>query len=193
MALLILGLIIFLGIHSINLVFPALREKAISKFGLFPWKGLYALIAILGFILIVNGYSRALDNPIWLWQSPLWLNHLTALFMIPAFILLVAAYLPANVFKARMGHPMLIATKIWSILHLAISGTLAGLFLFGGFLVWSVVSFAVLRRRDRASNKRPVEVVRAYTITTIIAGVVLWAIFAFWAHYALMGIAPFGR
>ncbi len=192
MTALIAGLFLFLGIHSLNMLAPALRVRMVDRLGLVGWKGLFAVISLIGFVLLVWGYGQARSEPVWLWQSPVWTRHLASLLMLPAMILLVAAYVPGTRIKARIGHPMLLATKIWALAHLAANGTLADLLLFGSFLAWAVAGFIVLRRRDRAAGKLYPAAGVVRDMTAVVVGVVLWALFAFHLHRLLIGMGPFG-
>ncbi len=124
MPLLLTGLIVFLGVHSIHLFAPGFRQGGIDKLGLWGWKGVFALVSLAGFVLFVMGYGEARMDPVWLWQGPAWMSHVVALLMIPAMILLVATYVPGTYMKARMGHPLLLATKIWALSHLLANGGL---------------------------------------------------------------------
>ncbi len=137
MLLLILGLILFLGMHSARLFAADKRASFIAAKGPLAWKGLYALVSIVGFVLIIYGYGQARMSPTWLWISPVWTRHLAALLTIPAFILIVATYVPGSCIKARVGHPMLLGVKFWALAHLIANGSLADLLLFGGFLAWA--------------------------------------------------------
>jgi uncharacterized membrane protein len=130
-----LGLAVFLGVHSIRLVADGWRSRCIERFGKASWKGLYGAVSLLGFVLIVWGYSMARQQPVQLWSPPSGMRHLAALLTWVAFVLLAAAYIPRNHFKARLHHPMLLATKAWSVAHLLANGTLAGAWLFGSFLL----------------------------------------------------------
>ena len=105
MLLLILGLILFLGMHSARLFVADKRASFIAAKGPLAWKGIYALVSIVGFVLIIYGYGQARMSPTWLWISPVWTRHLAALLTIPAFILIVATYIPGSCIKARVGHP----------------------------------------------------------------------------------------
>ena len=67
MTILVLGLVIFLGLHSIRIVAEPVRAQAIARFGEGPWKGIYSLISAVGFILIVWGFSRARYEAAQLW------------------------------------------------------------------------------------------------------------------------------
>lgn len=192
MTALIAGLFLFLGIHSLNMLAPALRIHMVDRLGLIGWKGLFAVISLTGFVLLVWGYGETRSAPVWLWQSPVWTRHLASLLMLPAMILLVAAYVPGTRIKARIGHPMLLATKVWALAHLAANGSLADLLLFGSFLIWAVAGFVVFRRRDRATGRQYPSAGIARDITAVLVGLALWGLFAFYLHRLLIGIGPFG-
>ena len=188
---LILGLLIFLGVHSSRLFAGQWREVQLRQHPL-RWKGIYALLALVGLVLIIVGYGLARMAPVWLWQSPVWTRHLAALLTIPAFILLAATYIPGTRIRARVGHPMLLGVKFWAIAHLLANGTLADVLLFGGFLGWAVILYIVLRRGDRqAGIQYPVAGI-SRDIAAVVVGLVGWALFAFWLHRLLIGVAPFG-
>ena len=191
-AYLILGLVLFLGIHSVRIFASDWREAQVARLGLWPWKGVYALVSALGLGLIVWGYGLARADPVVLWAPPVWTRHLAALLTVPAFILLVAAYLPGSHIKAKIGHPMVVGTKLWALAHLLANGNLADVALFGAFLVWAVASFASSRRLDRIAGRS--HVAQGWSRDAAVAGVGLaaWAGFAFWGHTWLIGAKPFG-
>jgi len=192
MGLLLLGLLIFLSVHSVRIVAEDWRSATIARIGPARWKGLYSLLSLLGFALIVWGYGLARQQPIALWDPPLWTRHLASLLTLASFVLLAAAYVPGNGIKARVHHPMVLGVKVWALAHLLANGTLADAVLFGAFLVWSVLDFRAARGRDRAAGTRyPVGTTPA-TLAALAGGVVAWAVFAFWAHGWLIGVRPFG-
>jgi uncharacterized membrane protein len=193
MAFLILGLLLFLGIHSCGYLAESCRNQCVAKMGPLPWKLLYTLVSFAGLALIVWGYGQARLEPQWLWISPVWTRHLAALLTLPAFILLAAAYVPGTFIKARVGHPMLLGVKFWAIAHLLANGTLADLLLFGGFLAWAVLGFAVSRRRDRRDARVYPPVSPLRDLLALVLGLVLWAVFAMVLHKLLIGVAPFAR
>ena len=192
MTLLILGLVLFLGVHSTRIVAEGWRGRFIAQRGEKAWKGLYAALSIAGFALILWGYSQARQQPVVLWASPTWTRHLAALLTVPAFIFLVAAYVPGNALKAQLKHPMVLGVKAWALAHLLANGNLADLLLFGGFLLWAVLCFRAARQRDRAGSVVYPPGRLAPTLVAVAAGLALWAGFAFWAHAALIGVRPFG-
>jgi uncharacterized membrane protein len=189
---LVLGLFLFLGTHSVRIFADSWRGGRIAKMGLKPWKGVYSVISIIGFVLIVWGYGVAREAPIVLYAPPVWTRHVAALLTIPAFILLVAAYVPGTRIKRAVGHPMVAGVKIWAFAHLLANGTLADVVLFGAFLVWSIADYIVARRRDRAAGMVYVVGPASRDIIAVVVGLVAWAAFAFWLHGAWIGVRPFG-
>lgn len=193
MTLLILGLILFLGMHSVRIFAEGWRTAQIAKRGEGAWKGLYTAVSIVGFGLILWGYGQARMQPVVLWAPQLWARHLAALLMLFSFILLVAAYVPKNGIKSWLHHPMVLSVKVWALAHLLANHTLADLLLFGSFLVWAVLDFRAARQRDRAANTVYPSGTVAGTLITVVVGVAVWALFAFWAHAWLFGVSPMGR
>jgi uncharacterized membrane protein len=190
MTLLIVGLLLFLGVHSTRMVADGWRTSAISRVGLRPWKAAYALLSILGFIAIVVGYGQTRADPVHVWSPPLWTAHLAIALTLPAFVLLVAAYVPRNRLRAWVGHPMLAGVKLWALAHLISNGRLGDIVLFGAFLAWAVADFVVSRRRDRARGTGPAPGRLAGDVLTVVIGVALWLLFAHWLHAAWIGVDP---
>ena len=189
---LVIGLLLFLGVHSTRLFAAQWRTRQVAKMGLLPFKGAYALLSLIGLVLIIWGYGQARMEPTWLWISPVWTRHLAALLTVPAFILLAATYIPRTHIKARVGHPMLLGVKFWAIAHLFANGTLADLLLFGGFLAWAVALFVVLRRRDRLAGVTYAAGRGAMDALAVVVGLVACVIFAMGLHGVLIGVKPFG-
>jgi uncharacterized membrane protein len=194
MAWLLLGLLLFLGIHSVAIVAPQGRNAIAQRIGEGPWKGLYTLIALAGFGLIVAGYSEARQHPLLLWTPPTSMRHLAALLMLPVFVLLIAAYLPGRIQRTAR-HPMLLAVKLWATAHLLSNGNLADVLLFGGFLLWAVADRISLKRRAAAGLLRPLHTgppSAANDAIALVAGLALYLVFAFWGHAFLIGVNPLG-
>jgi uncharacterized membrane protein len=190
MTLLLLGLILFLGVHSVRAFADGWRSQMIERLGPMPWKGIYSIASIVGFVLVIWGFSLARTQPVQLWSPPVGMRHLASLLTLLSFILLAAAYVPGNHIKARVGHPMVLGVKTWALAHLLANGNLAHVLLFGGFLAWSVVLFVVSRRRDRSAGTVYPPGRSASTGITVVAGALAWAAFAFWLHGLLIGIRP---
>jgi uncharacterized membrane protein len=185
-----LGLALFLGIHLTRAIAPAWRNVQIARLGEKGWKGLYTVVSLVGFGLILWGYSQARLTPVVLWTPIRGMNHLAALLMLVAMMLMAAAYVPRNHFKARLQHPMTLSVKVWAFAHLLANNTLADVMLFGSFLVWSILVFRAARRRPAPPMAPPTA---AGTVATVVVGFALWAFFAFWAHAAWLGVAPLGH
>jgi len=192
MTLLILGLVLFLGVHSVRIVADGYRSDFIAKRGLGAWKGLYSIASLAGFVLIVWGYGQARAQPVLLWAPIPGAAHAAALLTLLSFVLLAAKDVPGNGIKARVHHPMVLGVKVWAFAHLLANHTLADLLLFGSFLVWAIASFAAARRRDRAAGTTYPPGRLSRTLLTVAAGVSVWAVFAFWLHGWLIGVRPFG-
>ena len=190
MSMLILGLVLFLGVHSTRIVADGWRTAMMGRIGEGAWKGVYTLLSIVGFVLLVWGFGLARQQPVQLWSPPVAMRHLAALLTLVAFILLAATYVPRNAIKARLHHPMLLSVKVLALAHLLANGNLAQVVLFGAFLVWAVLCFRAARARDRAAHTVYPAGTAAGTAMTVVVGSVAWAVFAFWAHGMLIGVRP---
>jgi len=190
MTALILGLVLFLGIHSVRFVADAARSRFITQRGAKAWRGLYSLVSAIGLVLIVWGYSLALQHPVVLRSPPAWARPLASALTLPAIVLIAAAYVPRNHFKVWFGHPMVLGTALWAIAHLLATGTLAGVLLFGGFLLWAALCFGSLRARDRAAGVQRSAGAWMPSAIAVVIGAVLWFAFGRWVHAWLTGINP---
>ena len=188
---LIAGLVLFLGVHSTRVFANNWRNQTVARIGEKPFKGIYALLSIAGFVLLVWGYGQARQQGVMLWNPPTAMRHIASLLTLMAFVLLAAAYVPRNQIKAKLHHPMVLGTKVWALAHLLANGSLAATVLFGSFLVWSVLLFASSRRRDRREQKAYPAGTASMTAVTVAVGVLAWALFAFWLHRVLIGVSPF--
>ena len=192
MILLILGLLLFLGIHSVRIVADGLRSRFVAARGLNAWKGVHSLVSIAGFVLICIGFGQARQQAVLLWSPPRWTHDLAALLTLVAFVLVTAAYVPGNGIKARVKDPMILGVKCWAAGHLLANGTLADVVLFGGFLLWAVLDFRAARQRRRAGAEPQVAPAkRGRSAIAVVVGVLAWMLFAFYLHQSLIGVAPF--
>ena len=201
MAELILGLVLFLGVHALRVFAEGTRQKLIGAMGPFVYKAFYSIVSIIGLLLIVSGYSAARIEPIVLYTPPTGMAHAASLLTLIAFVLLIAAYIPGNLILRKLKHPMTLAVKVWALAHLLSNGTLADVLFFGGFLVWSVLVYRSARRRAPVENpglsnlpaviaSRPPSMLAS--LITLVVGIGAWAWFAFEGHAMLIGVAPFG-
>jgi uncharacterized membrane protein len=190
MEMLVLGLALFLGVHSIAIVAPRFRDRALARLGEGGWKGLYALVSLTGFVLLVYGFGVARHSPVVLYTPPPFLRHVTFLFMLPVFPLILAAYLPGRI-KTAMKHPMLAAVKLWAFAHLLSNGRLADVLLFGGFLIWAVLDRISLKRRPpqalRSAPPGPLN-----DLIAVVLGLAVYGAFIGGVHRWLIGVAPLG-
>ncbi len=192
MTFLILGLIVFLGVHSIRIFADDWRTAQLKRIGELPWKGIYSLISIAGLGLIIWGFGLARQQQEVLWMAPVGMRHLTALLTLIAFVLLVAGYVPRNAIKSRVHHPVVLSGMVWAFAHLLSNGKLADVVLFGAFLGWAVVCFIAARKRDQIAGAQYAAGTTAGTLTTVVVGMTAWAGFAIWLHAALIGVRTMG-
>lgn len=195
MLVLILGLVLFLGMHAVTMK-RDLRARLIERLGAGGYKGLYSAVSILGFVLLIYGYGlqRAAGYTV-VWEPPVWTRHLALLLNLPIFILLAVGQRPSWLLS-RVKHPMLLAVKIWATAHLLANGDLGSMLLFGGFLAWAVMARISVKRR-------PEEIARAAAMTSvafgrrdviaIVAGLALYVVFALWLHPLLIGVPVITR
>ncbi|MBH9551526.1 NnrU family protein [Inhella gelatinilytica] len=186
-----LGLVLFLGVHSVRIVADGWRARQIERLGAARWKGLYSGISLLGFGLLLWGFAGVRHTELPLLTLPagmaLGLRHLAALLMLPACWLIVAYHLPRSHFKVKLGHPMLLSVKLWALAHLLVNHKPSELLLFGGFLIWAVLDFRAARRRPGAAPAAPAW---GQTAIALVGGTVFYAVFALWVHSAWLGVSP---
>ena len=190
MALLILGIVLFLGIHLIRVVAPGLRTSMIASLGESGWKIAYSVASIVTLVILIYGFGQARDmTPIW--SPPFWMSHITILLMLFAMICLVASLLPAGHIAVRTKHPMVLSVKIWALAHLLSNGDGVAILLFAAFLAWGVILRISLKRRERAGEitLRPF-VSAKYDLYAIIIGVIVWALIIWKLHAWIIGVSP---
>lgn len=180
MILLVLGIAVFIGAHLIP-SFPALRDGLRDRFGSNGYRGLFSLVSLTGFVLIVVGMARAPFIPVW--NPPLW-APLASIWVMPVSLtLLVAAFFPTNL-KRFTGHPMLWGVTVWAAVHLLANGDLASLILFGNFGVFSLFDIWSANRRGAELSSTPVPLWRD-ALVLVVAGFVYLGFFL--GHAALFG------
>jgi uncharacterized membrane protein len=190
MAILVLGLVIFLGLHSTRMVSESGREKAIARIGEGPWKGIYSLISAIGFVMIVWGFARARFEAPQLWTPPPGARHVTMLLMLVAVILFASYLFKRSHITVAVHHPMLWSVFLWSAGHLLANGSAADLVLFGAFLVWSAADLASAYARNRRNGVVYPAPQLAATAGAVVAGLVVYALLIGGLHLWLFGVSP---
>jgi len=193
MLVLVVGLVIFLGVHSVSIVASGWRAATVARLGEGPWKGIYSLVSAVGLVLIVVGFGMARREPVVLYTPPAALRHLALVVMLPVFPLLFAAYLPGRI-RAAAKHPFLVAVKLWAFAHLLANGTLADVLLFGAFLAWAVADRISVKRRPAAqTHEVPAAPARPMNdAIALVGGLVVYAVLVLWAHRWIVGVSPLG-
>jgi uncharacterized membrane protein len=187
---LILGLLIFLGLHSIRIYGEDWRGRQLAQRGEAAYKGIYSALSGVSFVLIIWGYGLSRAAPIELYSPPGFTRHLASLLMLVSLILLVCAYLPGTRIKGRLHHPMVISVKVWAFAHLIANGRLGDVLLFGSFLVWAIFDLRAAKARDRREGISYAPGSWNRDGIAVVIGIVVWWLFARYAHVWLIGVAP---
>jgi uncharacterized membrane protein len=187
----ILGLVVFLGAH----VFVTMRDeraKLIARLGAGPYRGLFALVSLIGIALICYGFaSYRAAGPVVVWTPPHWTRHIVEALMWPASIMVVAAYIPGNI-KRVLKHPMLAGVKTWAFAHLCANGDLGGIVLFASVLAWAVYDRITLKRRSDPGAP-PIPMGGAMNdLVAVIVGTVVYLALGFVFHPVVIGVPAFG-
>lgn len=190
MALLIAGLVLFLGIHILPML-PATRSGLVTRLGENGYKGVFTLVSAVGLGLTIYGYGQArFEGSPLLYDPPFWLRHVTMLLMVPVFIFLAAAYMPCKIARA-LKHPMLIAIKLWALSHLLANGDLASVLLFGGFFLWAVADRISIKRRGPGAGQLAAATQdpgKYSDVLVILIGLALYGLFVWKLHVWLIGV-----
>ncbi|MBB4572094.1 NnrU family protein [Rhizobium lentis] len=191
MALLIVGIILFLGVHLVRVVAPGLRRSMIASFGERGWRAGYSIASILTLILLIYGFGQARQVTGVLYNPPVWTAHIAITLMVIAMICLVASLLPAGHIATKTKHPMVLSVKIWALAHLLANGETSSVLLFAAFLAWGVILRISLKRRERAGEitLRPF-VSAKYDLYAVVIGIVAWALIIWKLHEWLIGVSP---
>jgi uncharacterized membrane protein len=191
LAILVVGLVVFLGAHAF-VTCRAPRAAVIARIGEGPYKGLFALVAAIGLILIGYGFSvYRTTGWIDVWYPPRWTHYITQLLMWPASIFVVAAYIRGDLWRA-LKHPMLVGVKTWAVAHLISNGDLGSIVLFGSFLAWAVYDRITLKRRsDPGAPPIPVGGI-TNDLIAVAVGIVAYLALAFAFHPVVIGVPVMG-
>lgn len=180
------GLILFIGAHSVSIVAHSWRDRTVDRIGLRVWQAIYAVIALLGLILIIRGYADLRGQSAYLYSLPRWVHGISMVLMLPVFPLLLATYLPGMV-KSAAKHPMLVAVKLWAVAHLLANGTVADVLLFGSLLVWAVADRISLKRRPQRTTPSASSG-QWNDLIVVIGGLMIYSLMIQFGHRLLIGI-----
>ncbi|MBN8911463.1 MAG: NnrU family protein [Rhizobiales bacterium] len=184
---LILGLLLFFAVHLVP-TSPSLRDGLVERFGERAYRAVSAVLSLIGMVLIVAGYHKLQvmpgKNPV-LWDPPSWTRHIAFLLMLPAMILLVAAFVPSRI-RTAVKHPMLAAIKAWALAHLLVNGDLGSLVLFGAFLAFAVYDRISVKRRTVTVPAAPPGILN--DLLVVAGGLALYVFMLVWGHGALIGV-----
>ena len=194
MMLLIVGLILFLGLHLLPTA-TDVRAGLIARFGAGAYKAGFSILSLIGFAVIVMGYHKMQlhpgKNPV-LWNPPLWTRHIALALMLPAMILIVASLVPSRI-RSTVKNPMLIGIIIWALAHLLANGDVASLLLFGTFLAYAIYDLKSVKARGAKGplgNTEPKSIVNDVIVVGV--GVALYLALLLGLHQYLIGVAPLG-
>jgi uncharacterized membrane protein len=187
---LLAGLLIFFGTHSIRIGVPVWRDRQIGRYGDRTWRGAYSILSLLGLVLIILGFGKVRWTTQVLWTPPVWAPYATAALLLIAFVLNAASGVPGNRIRGIVRHPMLTGVALWGVGHLVANGRLADLLLFGSFLLWAVIDFLSCLKRDRMAGVVPSAGTLRADMICVLAGVAVWGIFLLFLHRWLFNVAP---
>jgi uncharacterized membrane protein len=191
MLVLVIGLVVFFAIHLL----PAqteLRNGLVGRFGDTGYKAIFAIVSLIGLVLIILGFAKLQLHPgknLQLWDPPLWGRHVALALMLPAMIALVAAYVPSRI-HTMLKHPMLVAIKTWALAHLLANGDLGSLLLFGSFLAFAVYDRISVKRRHALGPLGAKTGPWFNDVIVLVLGTGLYVVILLWAHQFFIGVSP---
>ena len=191
LGILILGLLVFLGTH-VFVSFRDARANVVARVGLSVYRGVFALVSIVGLALIIWGYGLYRAHEwIQVWSPPEFMRHITIGLMLFAVIFVVAAFIPSHI-KTRLKHPILAGVKTWAFAHLLSNGDLGSILVFGAFLAWAVYARVASKKRK---NIEPAAAPTGWTNDAIVVGVgiVVYLALGYVFHPVVIGVPVFGK
>ncbi len=180
MALLIVGLLIWVGAHIFKRVAPEQRA-AMGDTG----KLIVTVALVISIGLMIWGYRGAAFIPVW--SPPSFMVHINNLLMLVALFVFGMSATTGRL-RGKMRHPQLVSVKIWAVAHLLVNGDLASIILFGGLLAWAVLEVIIINRAEPVWNRpQPGEAKKdvLLVVITLVSFVVIAAI------HAWLGVWPF--
>lgn len=186
---LIIGIVIFLGVHLIP-TSPELKNGLIERFGATAYKIGFGILSLIGLVVIVLGYHKLQISPeknVSLWYPPIFMRHIAVALMLPAMIFLAAYFIPSRI-RMAVKHPMIVAIKTWALAHLLANGDLASVILFGSFLAYAVYDRISMKRRPAPAVVASPSIIN--DVAVVVLGIAFFAFFLLWGHEFLIGVDP---
>jgi len=179
----VVGLLVFIALHSLRGHFPSQRERLIDKFGLVPFRIIFSIATLAALTTIGFGLSLARQDPVSIWQpDPRWRIGMSYGMLIVA-LGFTARWVPGTYLRRWLRQPVLLAIVLWAILHLLVAGALYQILVFVIMLAWSM--FALWRDRHEPQAV-PVSWIR--DLIAIVLAVIIWYGFGQYLHASIIGM-----
>lgn len=157
-----LAALFFAGFHPLVSGTP-LRDWLVSRLGMGRYRGLFALLSVVGLAGIILAYRAA--PLVMVWTPPIGLRHLATTLMLFAFLFVVLGVSTPSptaiggekrLQKEEAGrgilritrHPFLVGVALWSAAHFMARGDAASMFFFGPFLFLGLTGPRRIDRRQ---------------------------------------------
>ena len=185
MVLLIVGILLFAGVHLVPSLAPALKASWLGRLGEGGYKGTFSLLLLASFALIITGWRST--QPEFIYTPSAALHHPALLLLVIAFLLMVVSSR-----KSRLGlllrHPQLSGVTVWGIAHLLLNGDNRSLVLFGGLGLWALVEMPLINRRD-GPRETPEAVPAAADVKLVVVALVAFGVL-YVVHPWIAGVSP---
>lgn len=189
MNILILGLVVFFASHLVP--YTGLKPMLRERLGENGYKIAFSIVSLVGLGLIVYGFRLSRYGPAdadLLYNPPESLRHVTNLLVLLGFVSL-AAYWHKGRLKLWLRNPMSIAVGLWALGHLLANGQKSHVLLFGSFLVYALIDIAYNTAKGDKPDFTPKPV---HDLIAVIAGVILFLIFAYGFHPYVLNLPVLG-
>ncbi len=181
MTLLLLGIVIFAGVHLLAMLVPSTRDRLQGRLGEGPYKGLFSLVSLIGLGLMIYGFytTRGMLEPDdYLYTPAPWTRHAAMGLVLLAFIFISASH-GKGYLKHWLKQPMSIGFGLWALAHLLANGERPDVVLFASILALAVLDVILSTLRGKLPQHEPQA---KSDVRAIIIGVVLYLIFLFGFH-----------
>jgi uncharacterized membrane protein len=184
MNLLYIGILLFGGSHLFSVVFPGVRNRLSAWLGEKRYKGIYTVLSVLGVVLMAAGYWQTRFDGSTVYQPFEGARHATMLFVLIGFIL-ISANDGKGYLRLWLQHPFSIGVCFWAGGHLLANGKTSVVLIYATLLL---ISFLDIIKSLLWNDKVTFEPVIGRDAISIIAGLVIYAIFLFGFHPYVLGV-----